>query len=125
MKVHEAGRETSHLNDIIAGKKIIEGRLARGKFVDFEKGDLIKLREDVYRNGILVNTIPNRLTTRVTKVERFSTFRDMLETVDYKKVLPRAKSLDDAISEYWRYYTPAEEKVFGVLAIHFEIYKTH
>jgi ASC-1-like (ASCH) protein len=121
MQIHEAGRETSHLNDIVSGKKVVEGRLAKGKFLNFKVGDLIKLREDIYENGVEVKTIHNRLTTKITDIKHFSTFREMLEKIDYQKALPRASSVDDAVNEYAKYYSSEDEKKFGVIAIYFEV----
>ena len=54
MKVWESGRESSLLDDIIAGRKIIEGRLNRGKFAKYSVGDIVSLRRDHRDNrGIL------------------------------------------------------------------------
>ena len=35
------------LDDIIAGRKTIEGRLNRGKFAQYRVGDTVELRRDV------------------------------------------------------------------------------
>jgi ASC-1-like (ASCH) protein len=121
MQTHQAGRETQHLNDIITGKKTVEGRLAKGKFLNFKAGDLIKLREDIYENGIEIKSIPNRLTTKITKLKHFESFRKMLKEVGYELVLPRASSLDEAVKEYSKYYSASDEKQFGVIAIFFEV----
>ena len=121
MQIHEAGQEKSYLNDIISGKKTVEGRLARGKFLNFKVGDFIKLREDIYEDDVEVATIPNRLTTKITAIECFSTFYEMLSKIGYKNLLPRASSLEEAVAQYHKYYPLSEESKFGVIAIYFKI----
>ena len=54
MKTWESGRESGLLDEIIAGRKTIEGRLNRGKFAEYQPGDQVWLRRD-YRDkqGVL------------------------------------------------------------------------
>lgn len=49
-----SGRESGLLDDIIAGRKTIEGRLNKGKFAKYKAGDMVSLRRDIRgENGIL------------------------------------------------------------------------
>lgn len=121
--IHEAGRESSLLEDIVAGRKTVEGRLAKGKFLNFKPGDLVKLRKDVYENGELVASYEDQARSRITKVEKYPSFREMLETVGYEKAIPRAASLEEALRDYRKFYSEDDEAEFGVLAIHFELVK--
>lgn len=119
--IHEAGRESALLEDIIAGKKTVEGRLAKGKFLNFKPGDIVKLRKDIYENGELIASFEDQARSRVIRVEKYPSFREMLQTVGYKKAIPRAKSLEEAVGDYRKFYSADDEKEYGVLAIHFEL----
>jgi ASC-1-like (ASCH) protein len=123
MKTHEAGRESSLLSDIKTGRKTVEGRLARGKFLEFKVGDTIRLREDFYRDGQLITSIPDRARTEVTKVEKYESFEEMLEDVGFEKVIPRAGSVKVALEECRKFYGVDDEAKYGVLAIHFKLLK--
>ncbi len=119
MKTLTAGREKSLLEDIKAGDKTVEGRLYRDKFALCVVGDHVSLRADTYnKNGELIKEEPDQLLVEITKIERFDSFAEMLTSVGYQKVIPRAKSLEEAIEEYKKFYTQEQEKAFGVVAIH-------
>ena len=49
--IWESGRESRLLDEMIAGRKTIEGRLCRGKFAQYAPGDIVNLRRD-FRDGI-------------------------------------------------------------------------
>jgi len=61
MNTWESGRESNLLDDIIAGRKTIEGRLNRDKFAKYTVSDQVWLRRD-HRdaNGILRDGEPHR-----------------------------------------------------------------
>ncbi|NCU38236.1 hypothetical protein EOL96_04250 [Candidatus Saccharibacteria bacterium] len=42
--VWQSGRESTLLDEIIAGRKTTEGRLDRGKFAHYQIGDIVELR---------------------------------------------------------------------------------
>jgi ASC-1-like (ASCH) protein len=119
--IHEAGRESSLFEDILAGTKTVEGRLARGKFLNFKPGDIVQLRKDMYEEGLLVASYHNQAKSKVVKVERYDDFEQMLHAVGYRHVIPRATSLEGALREFRRFYSEEDEAEYGVLAIHFEL----
>jgi ASC-1-like (ASCH) protein len=121
LKVHEAGIKSSILADIKSGHKTIEARLAKGKFLDFKAGDRLRLREDFYENDRLVRSISNQGLAEVTKVELYPSFKVMLKSVGIKNVLPWASSVKEALSEFRKFYSLADEENYGVLAIHFKL----
>jgi len=45
----------------------------------------------------------------------------MLENEPIKKILPNANSIDQAIKIYREFYTPEQEKRFGMIAIEIEL----
>jgi len=91
-----------YLSLIKSGKKIIEGRLGKDKYLNLKKGDLIKI---------------NNLEIEIGKVEKYSSFKEMLIMEGVKNIIPDAKDLDSAIQIYYKFYKPEDEDQFGVVAI--------
>ena len=121
MQIFEAGRSTKYINDVLAGSKSVEGRLNRGKFSQYQPGDLVYLREDVTLPDGTVSEIPNRALVRITLIDSFPTFERMLTLTGLEQVLPCTKSIADGIAIYHAIYPAMEEAEYGVLAIHFEL----
>lgn len=89
--------------------KKIEGRLDRGSFSQMKEGDTV-----FWTN----NKIP--VETKITKIEKFKSFRDMLSKKGYLEIcLPGIESVDEGVKVYREYYPDEKiEKELGVLAIH-------
>lgn len=117
----EIGINSKILTQILDGKKTIEGRLAKDKFLIIQPGDIISLREDIYENNSIVESHNDIGRVKVIKVKRFDNFRAMLLDAGFNKVIPNAKNLDEACDEYKRYYSSEDEYNHGVLAIAFHI----
>ena len=120
-QMHESGKATPYIEDMLSGKKTVEGRLARGKFLNFHVGDIVNVREDLYENDVEVGTIPNRMMVKITKVDAFPTFDAMLKAIGYVSAIPRAMSHEEALAEYHKHYRSEDEQEYGVLAIHFKV----
>ncbi len=88
---------------ILNGTKTVEGRLNKGKFVAAQVGDHVLINETVE----LV----------ITGKKQYATFKEMLEHEGVAKVIPDAKSVDEAVRVYYAFYTPEEEREFGVVGI--------
>lgn len=119
--MEEIGINSTVLKEILAGEKTIETRLGKERFLNFKPGDEISIREDIWENGEIVRSIPARAKIIVTNVERFDTFRDMFDHLDYKKIIPAASNVDNAIEAYTLYYSAEDEKRLGVVAISFRL----
>lgn len=117
--MHEMGIESSLLNQILAGNKTIEGRLGKPRFLKIRVGNTINLREDVWNNGKITQSIPNKVTVRVTQLLYFESFDEMFSLVDYRKALPMAASRQEALSLYRNFYSREDEEEYGVVAITF------
>lgn len=95
--------EEKYLEQIKAGLKTIEGRLAKDKYLQLKKGELV---------------IFNRTyVTAIEKVVVYASFREMLETVGLEKILPTILSIEEGEQIYRQFYTFAEEKQYGVVGI--------
>lgn len=95
-----------YLSFIKSGKKTVEGRLGKDKYLNLRKGDLIKI---------------NDMEVEIVSVEKYSTFKDMLIAVGFKNAIPDAGSLEDAVNVYYRFYSKDDEKIFGVVGIHIKL----
>ena len=114
----QSGRETHLLDDIVAGRKTIEGRLNKGKFSEYRPGDTVSLRRD-YRdeNGVLHDGEPDAARVEIVAIRHYPTFLEMVKTEGYKKVIPSAANATAAADEYNRYYSTEDQALYGVLAI--------
>jgi ASC-1-like (ASCH) protein len=119
--MQEIGVETTVLHDILAGKKTIEGRLGKDKFLKLRAGDIISLRQDVWKDGKIITSQPTQATIRITQVLYFTSFREMLESLDFEAIIPNAESIDDAMAAYRQFYTEDDEDTYGVVAFIFEL----
>jgi ASC-1-like (ASCH) protein len=89
---------------ILRGEKIVEGRLNKGKFSEIEKGDILVLSPEDVDFEVIGKII-------------YSSFREMIENEGVKNVIPDKKNINDAVNIYYKFYTPEQEKEFGVAAI--------
>jgi ASC-1-like (ASCH) protein len=95
------------------GKKTIEGRIRKGYYRLIKPGDhIIIFNEEETDN----------LEVLVKRVAPYESIWEMLKAEPLKKIVPDAKSIDDGVQIYRRFYTEEQEKEFGVVAI--EIKKT-
>lgn len=118
MSAWESGRESGLLDDIIAGRKTIEGRLNKGKFAQYRPGDIVKLRRDVRdEHGVLHDGEPDAVRVTVVAVREYPDFLTMVTSEGYEKVIPSARSASEAADEYNKYYSAADQAKYGVLAI--------
>lgn len=122
MTVWESGRESALLDEIIAGRKMIEGRLNRGKFAEYRLGDIVRLRRD-YRDeaGVLRDGEPDALKVEVVAIRQYHDFISMIETEGYQRVIPYASSARAAADEYNNYYSVEDQAIYGVLAIEVKV----
>lgn len=122
-KVWTSGRESALLDDIIAGRKTVEGRLNRGKFAEYRVGDLVKLRRDVRdADGVLRDGEPDAATVQVVAIRQYRTFLEMVTAEGYQRVIPRAENAQAAADEYNKYYSAEDQAAYGVLAIEVVVY---
>lgn len=118
MTIWESGRESGLLDDIIAGRKTIEGRLKRGKFAEYKVGDIIKLRRDTRdAKGILHDGTLDQARVKIVEIREYPDFLSMCKAEGYEQIIPYAQSSEEAASEYDKYYPAKSQSKYGVLAI--------
>lgn len=121
MRIYEAGREASLLEEIKAGRKTVECRLDRGQYKEYQPGDQIWIRADHWQDGKIIKSEPKQVLLEIDEVERFPNFKTMFEKIGFKDAIPTATSADEALAVCHLFYTPAEEAECGVLAVHFHL----
>jgi len=106
----EATLKNPYVGQIRSGAKTIEGRINSGMFRPVKKGDSIRFFNQ-----------SSDVTCLVSRVSRYPSFKAMLEKEGYKKCLPAARSLEQAVGEYDRIPSyPERARKNGVLALELE-----
>lgn len=114
----QSGRESRLLDAIIEGRKTIEGRLNKGKFADYKVGDIVSLRRDIRgEDGVLRDGSPDAARVEVVAIRHYPSFIAMVNAEGYERVIPDARSAQEAADEYNKYYSVEDQSRFGVLAI--------
>jgi ASC-1-like (ASCH) protein len=122
MTTWTSGRESSLLDDIIARRKTVEGRLNRDKFAQYKVGDHVSLRRD-HRDeqDVLHDGEPGAALVEIIAIRRYASFLEMVTAEGYGRVIPRAASAEEAADEYNKFYSPQDQATHGVLGIEFKI----
>ncbi len=122
MTTWEFGLESQWFDMVLDGQKSIEARLNTGKFAQFQAGDVIKIRRD-YRDerGVLQDGTPDQARVGVVAVRRYASSLELMQAEGFEQVIPTAKSAEEAAAEYDKYYAPAEQAKFGVLALEIRV----
>ena len=93
---------------ILSGQKNIEGRLKKGKFASLQVGDSLELE----KSGAIFE---------VVRLASYPSFYVMLRTEGLEKVLPNIADLEQGEAVYYQFFSPEQEKEFGVLDIEIKI----
>ena len=119
--MQEIGIESSLLSEIVAGRKTIELRLGKPKFIKLRVGDKLSLREDVWANGQIVESVPEQAVVTITQLLYFEYFDEALSSIDFQAAIPSAESKAEALAVYRKLYSPEDEEEYGVVAITFAL----
>ena len=95
--------QSPYFEMIKTGKKVIEGRLAKDKYVQLQAGDLVCFN--------------NELNARVVAVRKYPTFRELIVCEGVEKVLPGHGEDAHPHMVYRSFYSEEEERAHGVVAI--------
>lgn len=103
MKIIEINIQEPYYSSVLNGKKKIEGRLNKGKFLEAEIGDTLKINNQV--NFKLINK------------REYSSFKDMISMEGVENVIPDKKTIEEAVNVYYKFYSKADERKYGVIAL--------
>ncbi|MDX2346517.1 MAG: hypothetical protein QNK11_06585 [Legionella sp.] len=100
-----------YFQQIRAGLKTVEGRIAKEKFCALREGQVLEFLSE-----------NDSLFTRVLELKQFPTFKDMLEHYGLKTCLPDIDCLEEGVKIYHSFpnYKQNESK-FGVIGIKIEL----
>jgi ASC-1-like (ASCH) protein len=93
---------------IDAGIKTVEGRLRKGKYAEIRAGDTIRFTRT--RDSCSTSVV-------VEAVRPYASFEAMLSDNTIEKTLPGVPDVASGILVYRKFYTAAQEKEFGALAL--------
>ena len=110
MKVKGLKIKGIYLDDIINGRKSIEGRLSTKYFSDLEEGSIL----------ILYDERANVVRALVKRVTKYNSFYRMLREENFKKVVPQATNFQEALDVYKKIYGERDRDL-DVLAIEIEV----
>ena len=107
--IHSITIRNPGFKDIKNGFKKIEGRLNKGIFKSLKIGDQIKF---INYNSSILSTIIN--------IKYYKTFNEMLQQENLNLIRPDAKSINDSLELYKKYYSKEDEEKYKVIAIFLE-----
>lgn len=110
-KTYHNHRAEPYFTFVKNGQKTIEGRIKKGWYQHIAPGDhiIIYNKEETDNVEVLVKGI-----------RTYESLREMLEKEELKKVFPDVESVDHGVKIYERFYSPDQEKKYGVVAIEVE-----
>ena len=103
MKIIEINVQEPYFSSILSGEKTVEGRLHKGKYLDLQIGDILKINNEVEFNVVGKNV--------------YTTFREMIEGEGLKNVIPDKETVEEAVSVYYKFFSEEDELKYGVVGI--------
>ena len=92
---------------ILNWQKIFEWRLNKWKFAEMQVWDILEFEDSKENFKIISKQI-------------FLNFSEMIEFCGIQRIIPDAETIEEAVNVYYKFYTPEDEKNFGVVAIEIE-----
>jgi ASC-1-like (ASCH) protein len=93
---------------IASGAKTIEVRLYKKRWTMIAPGQVITW---------VCGSSGAKIKRVVSKVERYTSFRECLSVEGLARTLPGIKTLEEGVNVYWKYYDKRCEETYGVVAI--------
>lgn len=97
-----------YFDDIASGRKTIEGRLAKDKYLQLKPGDKVRFSN---------NAGTEALVKRVVAVHTYRTFEEAFTEQDYKQAIPSARSVAEAVRVYEQFYSREQQEQTGVVFV--------
>lgn len=105
--IRHMGLQEKYYNFIVNGSKTFEGRLGSDKNKALQLGDVIVFNDS--------------LKVRIISVHIFPSYEDVMKVLDFKKLIPDAKSVEDAIGVYEEFYSKEKQANLGVYVFGIEL----
>lgn len=109
MKVIDIDIQEPYFSLILNGKKTVEARLNRDKFLDIEIGDVF--------------CINYKFKVKIVGKKIYSSFEDICLKEGVKNILPDKETIEDAI--YYKFYSKDDEVKYGIVGFKIESINTN
>jgi ASC-1-like (ASCH) protein len=96
-----------------AGRKCVEGRLAKGKFASLRVGSMLHIKPSSAASG----AHQEGFVATVARVTRYASFEAYLSQEGLRNTLPGVSTVAGGVAIYRQFYSAVAEKENGVLAI--------
>jgi ASC-1-like (ASCH) protein len=120
--MQEIGLEASLVDAIISGQKLVEAKLADKRFLSLQVGDRLSIRKDIWEDGKIVHSVPGAAFVQIIGILPFASFTEMIQELGYERIIPAAKSPQEALNFYRQFYSNEDEMKFGVLAFELKLF---
>ena len=117
----EIGIESSLAEAIRSGEKTIDCQLGKPDILKLKVDDILSVREDIWEDGKKIGTHDYKLQVKITQILFFETINETMQSLDFMSIVPFAKSSNEAIKIYSKFYSKDEELDFGIVAIFFDL----
>jgi ASC-1-like (ASCH) protein len=101
MKIIDIDIQEPYFSLILNGKKTIEVRLNRDKFLDVEIGDVFNINY--------------KIKFQVIDKKTYSSFKAVLLEEGVKNIIPDKETVEDALGVYNRFYSEDDERKYGIV----------
>ena len=96
----ELGIKDIYFDDIITGKKTVEGRIFKERFSELKKGDTVIFYKDL-EDGTRTE---EKISVKVKDIHNFNDVLSMFKGMKLKSILPRSKTYKDGEKIYNEIY---------------------
>ncbi len=112
LALYRTNLKQKDIDQIKSGEKTIEVKIECGVFLKYKPGDLVQFSDKkAQADGVLCT---------IVSIRKYPSFEELFQQEDFKKCLPDAQSLEDAVSVYHAIPGSVKKAVrFGVIAIEF------
>lgn len=93
-------------------RKVVEGRLNKGRFSELQRGSVLIINE---------NGTSEKVVAVVTRISKYPDFTTYLTQEGLARTLPSIKSIEEGVNVYRQFYSAQQEQEFGVLAVHLRL----
>jgi ASC-1-like (ASCH) protein len=95
-------------------RKTVEGRLDKNKFSELSRGSVLIISSNQSKEE-------EKVVAVVTRVKKYPDFRTYLTQEGLARTLPGIETIEEGVSVYRQFYTEAQEREHGVLAVHIRL----
>jgi ASC-1-like (ASCH) protein len=104
MTIYAINVSEPYYSDVEAGKKTVELRLYRGKFVQFAVGDKLMITRKEEAHDGNESPVSAGCTRQIIGVTHYESFAEAISALGLERVMPSAASVETAVAAYRAIY---------------------